>query len=289
MMLALLLSCAPSVAPPTDAPVAAVAVAEAPLPPHTVFPSAGEALKDILAGNPSVIGVGEVHASTDRPGIPSTISRFTEELLPILAPRTTDLVIETWRMESACGAPAEQVVSQVEVETKRPEETKDEIVVLAEKAAALGVRPHDLPVSCAEYPTLLDEQGEVAYDRLLRLLTLKLGAFADAGLDTADASMVLYGGAMHNDVSPGEDLRDYSYGVEARARGGARYVELDLYQPELLVGRETLLEEAWTPLLERAVGPDHAVLYERAPGSYVLFLPTRVPPATEAVSPGTPP
>lgn len=273
-MLALLLSCTSPVAPPSDPPAPAVSAAPAPPPPHTVYPSAADALRALLEQRPVVLGVGEVHASTERPGLPSTISRFTAELLPVLAPRTTDLVIETWRMESACGAPAEQVVSQVEVETKRPEETKDEIVILAERAVELGVRPHDLPVSCAEYPTLLDERGEVAYDRLLRLLTLKLGAFADAALDAADATMVLYGGAMHNDVFPSEDLRDYSYGVEARGRGGARYMELDLYQPELLLGREALLEEAWAPLLEGVVGPDSAVLYERGAGSYVLFLPT---------------
>lgn len=264
----LLLACEPQVPP---APVAPAAPA---LPAHRVFPTARAALEHILASSPRVIGVGEVHASTERPGIPSTISRFTDELLPVLAPKTTDLVIETWRLESACGAPAEQVVTQVEVETKRPEETKDEIIILAEKAKALGVRPHDLAVSCSEYPTLLDEQGEIAYDRLLRMLTVKLGVFADAAIDTADARMVLYGGAMHNDLFPSEDLADYSYGVDARKRGGEGYVELDLYQPELLVGRDTLIEPGWAPLLEGAVGPDHAVLYERGPGSYVLFLPT---------------
>lgn len=270
MLLLSLLGCDPP-APAVDVPPVPV---EAPLPPHQDFPSAEAALEHLLQKNPRVLGVGEVHSSTDRPGIPSTISRFTTELLPVLAPRTTDLVIETWRLESACGAPAEQVVTQVETETKRPEETKDEIVVLAERASALGVRPHDLPVSCAEYPTLLDEQGEVAYDRLLKLLTVKLGAFANAGLTTADASLVLYGGAMHNDLSPDPELVDYSYGVEARRLGGDGYMELDLYQPELLVGREALLEPAWAPLLERAVGPDRAVLFERGPGSYVLFLPT---------------
>ena len=271
MLLASLFACAPEPpAPATPAP----AVEEAPLPAHQDFPDAASALRHLLEKNPQVLGVGEVHASTDRPGLPSTISRFTDELLPLLAPRTTDLVIETWRLESACGAPAEQVVTQVETETKRPEATKDEIVVLAEKAKALGVRPHDLPVSCAEYPTLLDEQGEVAYDRLLRLLTVKLGAFADAGLTTADARMVLYGGAMHNDLSPDPELADYSYGPAARERGAERYMELDLYQPELLVGRDTLIEPAWAPLLERGVGPDKAVLYERGPNSYVLFLPT---------------
>lgn len=221
-----------------------------------------------------MIGVGEVHATTDGPAVPSTIGRFTQELLPVLAPTTTDLVIETWRLDRACGPQAEQVVTQVEADTKRPEEVKDEIVVLAERAAALGVKPHDLVVTCEEYATLQAEDSGVDYDRLLTLLTDKLGDYAARGLDAPDARVVLYGGAMHNDLFPREGLEAWSYGPQARERGGPAYVEIDLYAPELLAGRDALIEEAWAPLLARATGPDRAVLFERGPQSYVLFLET---------------
>lgn len=244
------------------------------LPPHQVFSSSEEALRAVLEGKPAVLGVGEVHATTDGPAIPTTIGRFTERLLPVLAPGTTDLVIETWRLDQTCGEQAEQVVATVEQDTKRPEVVKDEIVVLAEKAKALGVQPHDLTLNCEEYASIQADDGSVDYDTLLVLLTGKLGDYAQRGLQTEGATVVLYGGAMHNDLFPSEALQPYSYGVAARETGGPRYVELDLYAPELIRGKESLVEPAWAPLLEHATGPDRAVLYARGPQSYVLFLET---------------
>lgn len=248
------------------------------LPSHGVFPSTEAALTAVLASKPRVLGVGEIHASTDRPGLRSTLSRFTERLMPVLAPTATDLVIETWRLDRACGAPAEAVVAQVEEDTKRPEATKDELTLLIEQAVALGVKPHDLIITCEEYATLMDEAGEVAYDKLLKLLTVKLSDYAQRGLTTDGVTLVLYGGAMHNDLSPSEGLRDYSYGPAARETGGGAYVELDLYDAALLRGREGLIEPAWAPLLD-ATGPDRALLFERGPGSWVIFMEEQAPTA----------
>ena len=83
--------------------------------------------------------------------------------------------------------------------------------------------------------------------------------------------MVLYGGAVHNDLFPAAALATYAYGPDTRKKAGADYVELDLYQPELLT--PTLTEAVWAPLLA-ATGPDRVVLYERAPQSFVLLLST---------------
>jgi len=242
------------------------------LPPHTTFPSAEAAFQSILDQHPHVLGVGEVHATTDGPKVPTTMSSFTRRLLPMLKGRATDLVVETWRLDQACGQRAEQVVDTVQTETKRPEETKSEIVVMAETARDLGIKPHDLVLTCPEYQPLLSAEGEVDYDALLTLLTHKLGDYAQRGLTTPDAMVVLYGGAMHNDVTPREGMETWSYGADARRQGGDEYIELDIYQPELLIGKDSLLEDAWAPLLRQAVGPDHVVLYQRGPGSYVLFL-----------------
>ena len=259
--------------------------------PYQIFPSSEAAFEAVLAENPTVLGIGEVHATTDGPAIPTTISRFTERLLPILAHRMTDLVIETWRLDHACGAQGEQVVATVQADTKRPEETKDEIVVLAEKAKALGIQPHDLTLSCEEYAAIQAKDGSVDYDQLLGMLTAKLGDYAQRGLTTPGASVVIYGGAMHNDLFPSDALAPYSYGVAARNTGGARYVELDLYAPELIRGKTSLLEPGWAPLLDGVVGPDRAVLYTRGPQSYVLFLETVAngAPPTGAPAPATPP
>ncbi|HMV66302.1 MAG TPA: hypothetical protein PKA64_05590, partial [Myxococcota bacterium] len=102
--------------------------------------------------------------------------------------------------------------------------------------------------------------------------TDRLRALGEQALDTPDASLVLYGGAVHNDVSPPEATAAWSYGAALRARAGAAYVELDLLDPRILRAKPTLVEPGWAALLDRA-GPDHVVLHPRGPGSWVLLLP----------------
>jgi hypothetical protein len=243
------------------------------LPAHREFPNAAAAVTAILARNPRVLGIGEVHATTDGPAVPTTMSRFTSQILPVLAPRTTDLVLETWHLDPSCRKPAEHVATQVQADTKRPEETKDDLSELIDASKKLGVQPHDLVIACDEYPKVLDGDGNVVYGSLLSLVTGKLADYAERGFSTTGAALVIYGGAVHNDVSPSADLAAYSYGVPARAKGGDGYVELDLYVPELIRASPSLIEPAWAPLLD-ATGPDRVLLYERSPGSYVLLLET---------------
>lgn len=246
--------------------------------PYESFPDAASAVRRVIASGPRVLGVGEVHATTDGPAVPTTLSRFTAELLPVVGPGTSDLIIETWRLDSTCGPTGEQVVEKVAEDTKRPEATVSDIEALANAAVAMGIRAHDLTITCDEYGTLLGEDGEIAYDRLLELLTGKLGDYAQRGLASADARLILYGGAMHNDIQPAEGLEPYSYGVAARQAGQDGYVELDIYDPALIRGKESLLEPGFAPLLEGATGPDHVLLYTRAPGSFVLLLEERAAP-----------
>ena len=102
------------------------------------------------------------------------------------------------------------------------------------------------------------------------LLTTKLGDFAEMGFATPDASLVIYGGAVHNDLVPKPEYAAWSYGPRAAEKGGTGYVELDLYQPELVTG--AMVEPAWEPLLAKA-GKKNVVLIQRAPRSWVLLLP----------------
>jgi hypothetical protein len=240
------------------------------LPAHRIFPTAADALAVVLADNPRILGVGELHNTAGGPAVEPAIARFRRDVFPTLAPYTTDLVLETWRLDGRCGEPEAEVAEQVETELERPAVVKDDLVLLVEDAVARGVRPHDLALSCEEYAGLLDEAGELAMDRLLGVLTRKLQEFALAAVGVPDATMVLYGGAVHNDVRPREELAAYAYGPAVSAAAGAAYTELDLYPPELVAG--VMAEPAWAPLLD-LTGPDRVVLFERGPHSWVLLLP----------------
>jgi hypothetical protein len=234
--------------------------------------------KDLLEvigdASPRILGVGELHATVDRPGELAAIDWFTDGLLPLLAPSATDLVIETWVFPGDCGAAEQVVAERLPEETRRPPETEDAIARLARRARELGVTPHALELSCDDYAAVVDAQGQVVYDRLLAVMTQKLRELALQGLATPDARVILYGGAVHNDLHPREALAAYSYVPAVAERDPAAYLELDLYPPAAAAAQAGFAEEPWFPLVAGATGPDRIVLFEREPRSMIALLPT---------------
>src|SRR5262249_46645564 len=79
--------------PPADAGPAAVPVPDAAaaavaLPPYRTFPSVADALRVILdESRPRVLGFGEYHQKVGTAAVGSALSRFTAELLPVVAAR----------------------------------------------------------------------------------------------------------------------------------------------------------------------------------------------------------
>ncbi|MFH1463730.1 MAG: hypothetical protein ABIO70_05015 [Pseudomonadota bacterium] len=244
------------------------------LPPHRVLAGPEALVEVVAAASPRILGVGELHATVDRPGEPAALDWFTDGLLPLLAPSATDLVIETWVFPGDCGAAEEVLAASLPEDTRRPPETEDAITRLARRASELGVTPHALELTCEDYTAVVDAQGEVVYDRLLGVMTRELRALALQGLATPDARVILYGGAVHNDLHPREALAAYSYATAVAAQDSAAYLELDLYPPAAAMAQPGFGEEPWFPLVAGATGADHLVLYEREPHSLIALLPT---------------
>src|SRR4029079_10604176 len=105
-------------------------------------------------------------------------ARFTDEILPALAPRASHLIVETWVTTGSCGEQEKRVTEDVARTTERPKETESEIVRLLRRAKESGVAPHVLSVSCAEYASLTggphkgaagSGSAGVDYDKLLKL------------------------------------------------------------------------------------------------------------------------
>lgn len=274
----------PASAPEPDQPgTAGSSAGEVPIPPHRVLPTAEAALRAILwppgqpvGQAPRVLGIGEVHQTERTAGVRSALSRFTAELLPVLAGHVTDLVIESWIEPAGCDAEAAHASAEVARDIERPASTEDELGTLVERARGLRVRPHFLSFGCDDYRALRGRDGQVDYEALLGAVTARLRDEALAGLGHEGAVIALYGGALHNDLHPGPGVADFSYAAAVDAAAAGAYVEIDLIVPEYVTGNKTLAREPWYPLLERA-GPDHVVLIERAPRSYVLLLPRSAP------------
>ena len=259
--------------PPPVKPIDAAPAEDPSLPRHWIEPSAPAALARMLEQvRPRVLGVGEVHLVAGGPAVKSALARFSDDMFAGLGGRATDLVVETWVTDGKCGKVEKQVTADVRTTTERPPETESEIGRLLRRARELRIQPHVMTMPCKAYQEVRSKSGEVDYDKLLQLIGGELHRNVRAVLDAhKQATVVVYGGSLHNDRQPNEGVAAYSYGAKLAAELGNGYVELDLYVPELVENDETLGAEPWFPLLARAA-PDKVVLIERGPGSYILLL-----------------
>lgn len=245
------------------------------------YPSASEAARAVLARNRSVevFGFGEVHQRGADVKVMSSLRRFTAYVLPQLRDvGVTDLVIETWATSGKCGAPEQEAVSDVAQTTKRPASTENEIISMIRTARAYDIRPHILEMSCGDYEGLFAE-GEVDYDRLLKVLTRLLREKVDwvraaqvkAGI-VPPRPIAVYGGSLHNELYPEAELADYSYAPALSEALDGRYLEVDLLVPELIEGDRVLTRQAWYPTFLRRRSPERALVFERGPSSLVIVF-----------------
>jgi hypothetical protein len=266
-----LLSAPPPPVPPVLTPVA------------RARPTAAVALEAPLAGAAGVVAFGEVHQDEAGAGTRSALARFTDEIFPALAPRASHLIVETWMTTGACGAAEEHVTKDVERTTERPAETESEIVRLLRRAKESGVAPHVLSVSCAEYASLTGGKGKgVDYDKLLKLTERHLETAIRQALylpRPADRPLVLvYGGALHNDLHPARALAPYAFGASIHAFLKGDYREVDLYVPEFIDRLPALKGERWYDAWRAAAGNDASsvVAIPRSARSTIVVFPRGV-------------
>jgi len=229
------------------------------------------ALNRILATAPRVLAVGEQHQTNKTANIPSAIKRFTKDFLPQLRKAgATDLVVETWLSTGKCGEEEKQAVAEVETTTERPKATENEVLTLIVSAKGMGMIPRVLEVKCQDYQAF-GKGGDVDYDKLLKFTGDQLRVQIEKAINRPNSQMVVsYGGALHNDLQPMEELASYAFAPTIASAVQGSFVELDLYVPEYL-GKDNLARtSAWYPLVGKKTG---LVLIQRGPGSYVLVFP----------------
>lgn len=238
------------------------------------YPDTASAVTAILdeVGPTKVYAVGEYHTTFGTWGQRSSLSRFTGEILGLLAPRSHHLVIETW-LDADCDGAGRKVKRQVQDATGRPPSTTTELEALVMKGHKQRLETHGLPMTCIEHGSLLDPTGHVDFLRLLELVTEKLGATARALVGT-DRAVIVYGGALHNDLYPRWPLADLSYAQGLAKELGGGVVELDLVVPEVVAPMPMVRLEDWFPLLGRTA-PGRVLVWERGPSSYVVILPAQ--------------
>lgn len=240
--------------------------------PHAEYATTGDAMRAILAHNrdADVYAVGEYHPTSGTiVARHSPLARFTNEIIELLGPRANHLVVEAW-FDASCVV-ADPVQTQIQAATSRPPSQHAELASLVARTGRLQMQTHGLPMTCIEHASVLDPRGRVDFWRLLVMVTDKLSTTTRA-LVAGGRRVIVYGGALHNDLYPRWPLEQLSY-----AHGLAReasVIELDLVVPEIVAPLRSIRQERWFPLLGRAA-PGRVLVWERGPGSYVLILPAQ--------------
>jgi hypothetical protein len=245
--------------------------------PHSVHDDLGGAFEEILRDQPRVIGVGELHLRTDKQGpTTSALARFTSEAMPRIGASVSDLVIETWVVDPACKTGGE-ATQRVESAMKRPESTKSEIGALVGVIKENGIKAHVMRLTCDDLATVAPPSG-VDAEKLLDIVTRELGRVTRSAVRYRDEHaeprplIVVFGGALHNDLYPFESTKQWSYARSVDEATSGRFVEVDLYLPELIEGQALYEAEDWYPLVAKAP-PGKVLLVERAPHSWLAILP----------------
>ncbi len=231
-----------------------------------------DAFDVVLKEDPAVLAIGEAHAQRGSVAASST-KRFTDELLPMLAGRTSDLLVELMMPPKGCVKQAEAMRSvQKPVVTQQAETNQNEYVTMGEAARKLGIVPDLLRPSCEDLASINDA-GDDAIERSLETIARLTTAQATKMIERRGAKMVAtYGGALHNDASPPPERAQWAYGPALSKQVAGRYVELDLYVPDFITDEENWRKQPWYADWQKHKASNKALLFTLASKNYVLVL-----------------
>lgn len=258
------------------------------------FASASQATRWLVqARTPRVVGFGEAHAPRGFEGVP-TVVRFREQLLPVLAPRSSHLVIEL--LSPAPGCEPEREVVQKEsdaVTSTQAEGNQSDYVALGHRARRAGVVPDILRVSCEDLQAIA-QAGDLGISVMMETIARLSAAEATARLARSPPErplVLLYGGALHNDVQPRDALASWSYGQELAKSTNGGYLEVDLLVPELVGDSESWKKFTWYDAYRSLDDLRSPVLIQMGKSSFALVFPRssssgeRTSPSGDSTSP----
>jgi hypothetical protein len=238
-----------------------------------LYPTARDAIEDALASNPTVVAFGEAHAQKGA-SVPSSAKRFTTELLPMFQGRASDLLVEAMMPPTGCAKSVADVRSaHAPVHEKQAPTDQSEYVAMGNAARALGIVPDLLRPSCDDLAAI-DDAGADAVEATLETIRRLVVAQVSRLLTRADHRMVIvYGGALHNDLAPPAERAAWSYAPELAAKSGGKLVAIDLFVPEMITDDASWKAFAWYPLFVRGAHPGEATMYRPRDATFVVLFP----------------
>ena len=242
------------------------------------FATAEDAFKNIVREDVQVLAVGEAHAQKGTEAIASSTKRFTEQLLPTIASRSGDIVVELWAPDPKCQKEVKAVASAQKPVTETQAATNtNEYQTLGVEAKKLGLTPWLLRPTCDDFSMLADAGADAvpAMLGLVKRLTQEKVTQLMGKNVPAKKLTIAYGGALHNDVAPPASTAAWSFGPELAKATGGKYVELDLIVPEFVKKTESWEKLPWfSSFMADQGNRTKPVVYSMAttPPSYVLVF-----------------
>jgi hypothetical protein len=229
----------------------------------TTFPAASDALAAAVTADVRVVGFGEAHTPSGFVGR-STVARFTEDLLPAIAGRANRLLVELLAAPTGCEEKQQAVQAESDAVTEgQAAQNQGEYVALGHAARRQGLVPDVLHPTCKDMAAIADSEVRVlAMMEAIATLSVEV---TNRWLEEPAGPrplLLLYGGALHNDVSPRPNLEGWSYGPRLIELSGDRYVEIDLVVPELVGESESWQKFAWYAAV-RSLPPGHGTTLVR--------------------------
>lgn len=239
---------------------------------HEAFASAGEAFEKVQATRPRVLAVGEMHAQLGS-NVPSSAKRFREELLPRLRGARA-IVIELWTQSGRCGAKesAAATVNKEITATQAPGNS-NEFYEIGAAAKRLGIVPNALVPSCDDFSEIADA-GEASIDATLRVVARVSERTTRALIEAnPEGGIVMYGGALHNDLLPPKGREAWSFGPALFEATHGKYEEIDLIVPEAIKETEAWRNQPFYSSYNRDTMGHQTVLFHTGPHSWALVFP----------------
>jgi hypothetical protein len=246
--------------------------------PYRRFASVAQAMQSIVSMAatdsmplPSTFAVGEYHPTSKQHARVPPITWFYRDMLPALCGQACHLLLETWTDDLQWTRSYRSVSRQIAVAIDRP---KSALAAMSAMPALPAMQLHMLSLPYVQQQALLDAKGHVDFFRLLVTITEKLG---DAAIELSQRApkhnVIIYGGAIHNDLYPAWGLGIFSYAGNVAQHTDSQVVEIDVVVPEIVGDNHELRRQDWFLLL-KAANPHSAILYQRGLRSFVLITPT---------------
>jgi hypothetical protein len=230
--------------------------------------------------SPVVLAIGEIHAQRGNDLKASPTRRFAT-ILPMFCGFSRHIVIELWTGRNDCGDHRVEDVHQAQkpVTSAQAETNQDDFLQLGNVAKAHHIQPHALVPSCEDLQAILSARaGDIA--KMLELTATRTADLAEELLKARpnpgrEPYVILYGGAMHNDITPGEGREAFSYGPRLASSTKNRLTELDIVLREQIRDTESFRRFAWYPHFRSGSLEPRFSLYRTGPRSFTLIFPNQ--------------